>query len=615
MRLPSRLPGIVVAILLAAPPVLAQPAPEPEAPPEETPPDAEPSGEPDASEAAEAEKLAEAKRLFHAANELRKAGAFGPALKLYMQSRALVVSVQNTLNAAVCLDELGRYDEALELYELLLSDFADKLRDDERASLVREVGKLRKRVGNVNVQANVEGKVVIDGRPRGTLPMVTDIRVLPGEHVVRVFKDGHRTFEQTIDVPVEQTIQVNAKLEPLAVAGTVKIDDEALVGAEVLIDGAPLGTVPWSGTLEPGEHYFALRKGDDGTAPQSFVVVKGQTALLSGELLPLGPEIRVNTVPPSAELRIGDVLVGTGRWSGRLPIGKHTLESRSEGYFDREQTLVIDDQTPGEVTLQLEVDESHARWGVAESGAFLIDVFGAFSLAPSLGSGAEDDASAGGAAEVTDNPAALGFMVGARGAYELPFGLGIEVGGGYFSVSKTVQRTVRSSYPGSSGDVPLQYELEDTLRVSGPFAGAGLSYRLPFADVFEVRPHVLVGALFSFARDTVTGSASANGDSVPVTVTNSGDSAAKANLFVMPSADLGVRFGGFGVGIQMAAMIVALEGPQQKNDDMAVDPGSGPLCGTPDHVTCVARTRLVAEERAYGTFVTLMPGITAGYAF
>src|SRR5262245_1540489 len=76
---------------------------------------AQPSPATDATASAACERLAEAKRWFRQGNALREAGDYERALEFYQRSRALVASAPNTINAAFCLDRLGRYDEALEL--------------------------------------------------------------------------------------------------------------------------------------------------------------------------------------------------------------------------------------------------------------------------------------------------------------------------------------------------------------------------------------------------------------------------------------------------------------------------------------------------------------------
>ena len=57
------------------------------------------------------------------------------ALAYFLRSRAEQASAKNTGNAAICLSRLGRYDEALEMYEELLLRFSGDLDAEDRATL------------------------------------------------------------------------------------------------------------------------------------------------------------------------------------------------------------------------------------------------------------------------------------------------------------------------------------------------------------------------------------------------------------------------------------------------------------------------------------------------
>ncbi|MFW5740976.1 MAG: PEGA domain-containing protein, partial [Myxococcota bacterium] len=232
--------------------------------------------------------LQEAKQLFREGNELRKAAKFERALlERYNRSRALVPSTANTLNAAYCLERLGRLDMALELYEELLAKFGQALDAEERAAVVATIEKIRPSLGALDVSANVNGTLVIDGRMRGQLPLSTPIRLMPGEHIVRVIKDGYVTFETRVTTRANRAAKLDARLRPLASAGRLRVASQGAEGATLFVDGAPVGTLPWEGTLSPGRHAFWIQMNRVGTAPRVVVVVEGQTALVAPKPQPL----------------------------------------------------------------------------------------------------------------------------------------------------------------------------------------------------------------------------------------------------------------------------------------------------------------------------------------
>src|SRR5512133_1763754 len=196
-----------------------------------------------------ASALALAKDLFRKGVVLLQANDVERALAYFLRSRDAQASAKNTGNAAICLSRLGRYDEALEMYEELLVHFSADLDAEDRATLVPAMTALRDEVGAVDLSANVDGLVVIDGRARGKLPFSAPVRVLGGRHTIRIFKDGYVAYEARVDVPLRATIAVDARLSPLSGAGLLRVDDPANAGFEVHVDGAVVGLVPWEGTL------------------------------------------------------------------------------------------------------------------------------------------------------------------------------------------------------------------------------------------------------------------------------------------------------------------------------------------------------------------------------
>ena len=558
-------------------------------------------------------KLAEARRLFHQGNELRRAGDCQGALDLYQQSRALVPSVPNTWNAAVCLDTLGRFDEAFEMYELLLTRFGTELSEQDRAMIRPAVDQLGGKMGSLDVIGNVEqGTLVVDGRSRAKLPLGGPVRLLPGKHVVQVLKEGYSAFETTAEVSVGQTARVVARLQPLVSGGRLRIDARAFEGAEIFIDGALVGVVPWEGGLEAGEHLLFVRKGELGSAPARVAVVKGQLSRPQIAVGALGPEMRIAVEPFTAEILIDHVPVGHGRWQGRLPLGDHRIEAREEGYRPVARAVAVEAGAKLDTDLRLPIDQRHPRWGMGETGHAWLEAFGGVALAPTLASGAE---SMCGADLCSRDPLAVGALAGLRGGWEFPVRVSIELAGGYLGLRKSVSRGIDQSFyeARTRSTVATHYELEDELRLDGLFAGAGVGYRIAIGDVGELKGSLLVGAYFPFARDRITATATSAGRTIPAMVEGSSETVGGADLFVMPELELGLRFGGFGIGAGLSVMLLALEGPALETGDLRVV-GDG-CSGAPTAIDCAPGEAVVAAERAYGTMLVWVPSLSAGYLF
>jgi len=209
--------GVIAATVLAGSTALAQPSARPPLPPpapdsaavpsaQTSPPLPAPPDTPDPRGAA-LQRFEKGKAMF-------KSGLFSAALAEFLESRKLYSTRNATNNAALCLTELGRFDEALDMYEALLKEFPDSP-EDVRLPAEKEVLRLRGLVGTIDVTAAEVGAAIsIDGRARGAYPPVSPLRVTSGSHLVRVNKEGFVPFEGRVDVAGGDTVRVAAVLRP-----------------------------------------------------------------------------------------------------------------------------------------------------------------------------------------------------------------------------------------------------------------------------------------------------------------------------------------------------------------------------------------------------------------
>ncbi|XYH96245.1 PEGA domain-containing protein [Sorangium sp. So ce1128] len=611
------LAACALAAALAAPASPARAQPEPPAPPASgapaeppaaapTPPDAPlPPASPD-------EALARAKELFQAGNELRKTGDCQRALELYLRSRQVVASVPNTLNAAFCLDQLGRYDEALELYETLLTELRAELGEPERKGVASTVAGLRARIGSVLVSSNVDGLVLIDGRPRGRLPVAGPIRLLPGGHTLRVVKDGWRTFETILTVRIAEITTVDAKLEPLASTGRLKIEDERLVGAELFLDGTLIGQLPWEGALAPGPHFYSVRKGSFGSAPREANVIAGQLAVATVEAGPLGEEVRVVAQPLSAALTINGVPVGNGQWRGALPLGRHTFEAHEPGYFARTLRTNIERSMTGDIVLPLAIDESHPRWG-RKVGVFRLEAVGGYAFASSLESDAEqscDRFDCSGASR----PA--GALAGLRGSYQFPIGAAIELTAGYMLLRTEFERSLDATYTdprGGGGKLPIRYAFHDDLQMAGVTVIVGGSYHHELSSWLDVGGALGLGVVLAEASDEVTGTASDAQRTVGVVVSSGGKAVRYASPFAMPELRLRLKLGRLSASAGLGVGFFLVDGPPfETGNTNVVDRQCDEQNPTVD---CAPGKKVIFEELAQGRFTMFFPNLSVGYRF
>lgn len=124
-------------------------------------------------------------------------------------------------------------------------------------ALVSLGARKRPRVGKLQVNSlNAGAEVFVNGKLRGTIPLSAPLRLRVGKHRLRVSLAGHADFLDTIRIRKRRTTRVDISL--IAVTGVLTIEGQP-DGAEVLIDDALQGQIPFRGTVEPGRHDVEVR--------------------------------------------------------------------------------------------------------------------------------------------------------------------------------------------------------------------------------------------------------------------------------------------------------------------------------------------------------------------
>ena len=551
---------------------------------------------------------AKAKDLNREGLALVKAGDPTRALDFFLRSRAVLPTSKNTTNAAITLDQLGRYDEALELYEELLLRYAGGLDDEDRAAIAPAMAALRDKVGSVQVSSNVGGEVTIDGRARGKLPFLTPLRVLGGKHSMRVTRVGYAPYETTFECDAGKTTSVDAILVQVKGVGTVVVEDVEGTRADVFVDGTRLGTTPWEGALPHGKHVVWLRTSEGrGSAPSWIDVLEGQAAIARLQTRPLGPEVTIRVEPRSAEFELDGVPLGPGTWQGRWPSGSHVLSASERGYHPVTRRLELPSGgAPVDMTVKLTVDADDPRWPKPK-GSLVTSAFGGVVVGPSLAGGYTSDCPERCASE----SAAFGFLAGARGGYRFPSGIAIEFSGGYMSIRQEVTRTETSTF----GDAATQvtYDLTDRVHVHGPFVGLGASFRTKIGRLLFAGTRATAGVLVASSGDPIEGTGSAGGSSRSVVVEEGNSTVLSAAPFITPEVFAGVRAGPLDVALSLGASFFVAQGPQLSRGRFGVE-GAGDS-SNPESVANAQESNVVEGERAYGRFAVIVPALTVGTAF
>jgi formylglycine-generating enzyme required for sulfatase activity len=153
-----------------------------------------------------------------------------------------------------------------------------------------------------------------------------------GSHRVTAELPGYYPLDTEIEVGplADQTFALALTKLP----GLVTITTEPEVGAEVLLDGAPLGTTPLvDAEIAPGRHRLEFRAERHLAEVREIDVPGGgERQALAATLTPDWALVSVRTLPAGAEVLIDGVAVGVTPAQIEVASGEHDLEVRLAGY-------------------------------------------------------------------------------------------------------------------------------------------------------------------------------------------------------------------------------------------------------------------------------------------
>ena len=493
-----------------------------------TPARAQSSAPAAATDTTDAARKEQARAHFERGATLVRTQAWETALAEFLLSRELFPTRGNTQNAAVCLRQLERYDEALDMLESLLAAFP-ALSAADRAAAEEDMRQLRQQVGALDIRVTESGaQVQIDQRARGTSPLAKPVRVRAGSHGILVYKAGFVTSVSRVDVAGGQVVRVDARLEALRESGRLRVLEQSGKPAEVIVDGFEVGSAPWEGSVSAGGHTVTLR-GEEaaGTQPAQVSVVAGGTTPLTLALETLDAELRVEPVPAGALVAVDGVSVGNGVWSGRVRSGGHRVEVAASGFLPRARSILLAVGQRETLEISLDRDPESPMWGATGRGHFVVDA----SLGVATGSLFGGDVS-GSCGNGCSTALPLGTQGMLHGTYELKNRVGFALDAGYLV---TGQKTKGRAIPATPrGRPPIEGSADDALSLRGLTLGGSVAYHT--ASAIPILFRLGAGVLLGEARDERTAT-------FPLGTTAGAQSKAARFGYFAPEVRVGFRLG------------------------------------------------------------------------
>lgn len=177
-------------------------------------------------------------------------------------------------NRGRAYESLGRFPEALAAFEAFVAKAPAplKARVPKLDELLEEV---RGKVSYLTVTTNApDARVLLDRAMLGSAP-VERLAVNAGEAILEVVAEGFHPVSQPVTLPGRDHVRLEIVLEAKDLRGTLVVRS-APAGAEVSVDGQPIGRSPAETRVAPGTHAVELAlEGYEPHETQAVVAPQG----------------------------------------------------------------------------------------------------------------------------------------------------------------------------------------------------------------------------------------------------------------------------------------------------------------------------------------------------
>ena len=153
----------------------------------------------------------------------------------------------------------------------------------------------------------------------------------PGSHRVTAELPGYYPLDASIDVGAAPDQRFEFALTKLP--GQVELATVPEAGAEVLVDGDPVGTTPLVAEIRPGKHRIEFRAERYLTELREIEVEGGgERQALTVDLTPSWAPVEIETQPAGATVLVDGEPRGTTPARLEIDAGEHEIEVRLAGY-------------------------------------------------------------------------------------------------------------------------------------------------------------------------------------------------------------------------------------------------------------------------------------------
>ena len=267
--------------------------------------------------------------------ELTRVYELAPHPQVLYNLGLVYAAMKRPVEAARALDEVLAAPGALPAASLAR---ARRTRDEQARGVAR-----------LELTTNVPATIDADGVEVGKTPLAAPLALAAGTHVIGATGAGYLPARKQITLAGQTTQQLHLELASSELRLAQLAVRAAVPGAEVVVDGQPVGRTPLPGTIAvaPGKRSVELRRPGYVPAQRDIALDDGARGELSFDLLedagaavPHG-RLALAVSEPDPDVVVDGRPLGAYRDPMSLPPGPHDLRIARAGFLTAERTVDV----------------------------------------------------------------------------------------------------------------------------------------------------------------------------------------------------------------------------------------------------------------------------------